>query len=41
VFFGETTSPRALVCCGIIIAGFILGIDQENGLGDLIYNLKY
>ena len=22
-----------MFCCGIIIAGFLLGIDQENGLG--------
>jgi len=35
IFFGEKTSMRALVCCGIIILGFILGIDQENGLGSL------
>lgn len=34
IFFGEKTSMRALACCGIIILGFILGIDQENGLGN-------
>jgi hypothetical protein len=32
-FFGEKTSQRALACCGIIILGFIMGIDQEKGLG--------
>lgn len=39
IFFGEKTSVKALGCCGIIILGFILGIDQENGLGngELVY----
>lgn len=39
IFFGEKTSAKALGCCGIIILGFILGIDQENGLGngELVY----
>ncbi len=32
-FFGEKTSKNALGCCGIIIVGFLLGIDQEKGLG--------
>lgn len=30
---GEKTSYRALGCCGLIIAGFFLGLDQENSLG--------
>jgi hypothetical protein len=30
---GEKTSYKALTCCGLIIAGFFLGIDQENALG--------
>lgn len=34
VFFGEKTSFKALMCCGIIILGFLLGIDQEKGLGN-------
>jgi GDP-fucose transporter C1 len=34
VFFGEITSTKALGCCCIIISGFLLGIDQENGLGN-------
>lgn len=34
-FFGEKTSRNALVCCGVIIMGFMLGIDQEKGLGSL------
>jgi hypothetical protein len=43
IFFGEKTSMRALVCCGIIILGFILGIDQENGLGnsDLVFRVVF
>jgi len=36
-FFGEKTSRNALGCCGIIIAGFLLGIDQEKGLGKLMF----
>lgn len=35
IFFGEKTSHKALGCCGIIIMGFLLGIDQEKGLGSL------
>jgi GDP-fucose transporter C1 len=35
VFFGEKTSFKALMCCAIIILGFLLGIDQEKGLGVL------
>ena len=38
-FFGEKTSRNAIVCCGIIIAGFLLGIDQEKGLGKCNYLL--
>jgi GDP-fucose transporter C1 len=34
VFFGEKTSFKAMMCCGIIIVGFLLGIDQEKGLGN-------
>lgn len=30
---GQKTSYRALGCCGLIVAGFFLGIDQENALG--------
>lgn len=43
IFFGEKTSMRALVCCGIIILGFILGIDQENGLGngELVFRVVF
>ncbi|CAF1253912.1 unnamed protein product [Rotaria sordida] len=32
---GQKTSFKALACCGLIIAGFFLGIDQENALGTL------
>lgn len=30
---GQRTSYKALACCGLIVAGFFLGIDQENALG--------
>jgi hypothetical protein len=39
VFFGETTSIKAIGCCSMIISGFLLGIDQENGLGKAFYSL--
>jgi GDP-fucose transporter C1 len=32
---GERTSYKALGCCGLIIAGFFLGLDQEKALGTL------
>ncbi|CAF4583498.1 unnamed protein product [Rotaria magnacalcarata] len=32
---GDRTSYRALICCGLIIVGFFLGMDQENTLGTL------
>ncbi|CAF4254266.1 unnamed protein product, partial [Rotaria sp. Silwood2] len=32
VMLGQKTSYKALVCCGLIISGFFLGIDQENAL---------
>jgi GDP-fucose transporter C1 len=38
LFFFEKTSTKALGCCGIIILGFVLGIDQENGLGTLSFS---
>ena len=37
IVFGERTSMRAMGCCGMIIAGFLLGIDQEKGLGSLSF----
>lgn len=32
---GQSTSKKALLCCGLIIAGFWLGVDQESFLGSL------
>ncbi|CAK8683244.1 GDP-fucose transporter 1-like [Clavelina lepadiformis] len=31
---GKTTSARALMCCGIVLSGFFLGVNQE-ALGDM------
>ncbi|XP_013068827.2 GDP-fucose transporter 1-like [Biomphalaria glabrata] len=31
----QTTSGKALACCGIIIAGFFMGVDQEGASGTL------
>ncbi|XP_059152222.1 GDP-fucose transporter 1-like isoform X1 [Physella acuta] len=31
----QTTSAKALACCGIIIAGFFMGVDQEGESGTL------
>ncbi|ESO02565.1 hypothetical protein HELRODRAFT_65661 [Helobdella robusta] len=35
IILKQTTSGRAIACCGIIIAGFGLGVNQENAMGDL------
>uniref|UniRef100_A0A8C5D6R5 GDP-fucose transporter 1-like n=1 Tax=Gouania willdenowi TaxID=441366 RepID=A0A8C5D6R5_GOUWI len=35
VILRQPTSPRALLCCGVIIGGFWLGVDQENVSGAL------
>uniref|UniRef100_A0A8C5D6Q7 Solute carrier family 35 member C1 n=1 Tax=Gouania willdenowi TaxID=441366 RepID=A0A8C5D6Q7_GOUWI len=35
VILRQPTSPRALLCCGVIIGGFLLGVDQENVSGAL------
>ncbi|CAF1577958.1 unnamed protein product [Rotaria sp. Silwood1] len=35
IMLGQKTSYKALACCGLIIGGFFLGIDQENALGTL------
>jgi len=34
---GQKTSTRACMCCGLIIAGFVLGIREEGTLIDLSY----
>lgn len=34
----KTTSMRALFCCGIILGGFWLGIDQEGSTGTLSWS---
>lgn len=33
VLLGQRTSYRCIFCCGLIIFGFYLGVDQENLLG--------
>jgi len=35
VILGERTSLKAIGCCGIIIAGYALGVDQEDVAGSL------
>jgi len=35
ILLQQTTSVRAIGCCGIIIAGFLLGVDQEGASGSL------
>ncbi|CAF4449124.1 unnamed protein product [Rotaria socialis] len=35
LMLGQRTSVKALGCCALIVAGFFLGIDQENALGTL------
>ncbi|KAG6461734.1 hypothetical protein O3G_MSEX012823 [Manduca sexta] len=33
ILLGQTTSYRCILCCGFIIFGFYLGVDQESLLG--------
>ncbi|XP_071545359.1 GDP-fucose transporter 1 isoform X2 [Panulirus ornatus] len=35
VILGQKTSMSAMLCCGVIIGGFWLGVDQENVAGSL------
>ncbi|XP_034040516.1 LOW QUALITY PROTEIN: GDP-fucose transporter 1 [Thalassophryne amazonica] len=35
VILKQTTSVRALMCCGLIVGGFWLGVDQEGTSGSL------
>ncbi|XP_063720586.1 GDP-fucose transporter 1-like isoform X2 [Symsagittifera roscoffensis] len=37
VILGQKTSLSALACCGIIVGGFFLGIDQEKESVDISY----
>lgn len=37
VILGQTTSLKAMLCCGIIIGGFLMGVDQEGNTGELSY----
>lgn len=37
IFFGDKTSRKAVGCCAIIVVGFLLGIDQEKGLGGVTF----
>lgn len=33
VLLGQATSSKCIMCCGFIIFGFYLGVDQESLLG--------
>uniref|UniRef100_A0AAF5DLQ3 Sugar phosphate transporter domain-containing protein n=2 Tax=Strongyloides stercoralis TaxID=6248 RepID=A0AAF5DLQ3_STRER len=35
IILGQKTSYKAMLCCGVIIFGFFLGVDQENVSGSL------
>ncbi|KAL8610237.1 hypothetical protein ACOMHN_038932 [Nucella lapillus] len=35
LLLGQSTSLKAIICCGIIISGFFLGVDQEGVAGSL------
>lgn len=42
ILLGQTTSFAAMSCCGIIIFGFFLGVDQEDAAGTLsIFGVIY
>ncbi|XP_077375821.1 GDP-fucose transporter 1 isoform X2 [Festucalex cinctus] len=38
VILKQTTSVRAILCCGIILGGFWLGVDQEGMAGSLSWS---
>lgn len=40
VLLRQATSYRCVFCCGFIIFGFYLGVDQENLLGNYINYLN-
>nr|CAG4650243.1 EOG090X081X [Sida crystallina] len=35
IILGEKTSKSAIACCAVIVAGFLLGVDQEGVAGSL------
>ncbi|KAJ1368577.1 GDP-fucose transporter [Parelaphostrongylus tenuis] len=35
IILGQNTSARAICCCVVIIAGFLVGVDQEDASGSL------
>nr|CAG4640956.1 EOG090X081X [Eulimnadia texana] len=35
IILGEKTSMQAILCCGVIVGGFWLGVDQEGVAGSL------
>lgn len=37
LILGQKTSCKAMLCCSIIICGFLLGVDQEGNSGKLSY----
>lgn len=34
IILGQSTSQKAIACCGFIILGFFLGVDQEDVTGN-------
>ena len=41
IILGQKTSMKAIICCGIIILGFYLGVDAEGDAGRFLLNFKY
>lgn len=39
VFTDEKTSIRCIVCCIIIVTGFLMGVNEENGSGNTFLSL--
>lgn len=35
LILGQRTSARAIICCLVIVAGFLMGVDQEDASGTL------
>ncbi|EDO42347.1 predicted protein [Nematostella vectensis] len=38
VILGQSTSYKAVICCAVIIGGFLMGVDQEGSSGKISYS---
>ena len=38
---GQKTSLAAIACCGVIVGGFYLGVDQEDAAGQTMKSIYH